>query len=175
MKYLLPILILLLTISCKSDPKPDPKPQPPKKEIPKPKPPNPDKVKWEKFWSEFTAAVKENDVEKIADMTHFPFKGMESLYKGQTMTREKFIANFNQIYDKKAKETFLNAGSNFTEFALKKEKTAKEYHLPLNQKIYGVKVDYKTPENPNPKKKPIAFYFAKENGNYKVYATRIGE
>ena len=172
MKNLLKLLILLLVLSCKTDPKPKPtpKPAPPKKETPKPV--NPDKLKWEKFWGDFTAAVKENDAEKIADMTHFPFK-MESLNKRKAMTRDKFIANFSKIYDDKTKETFLNAGPNFAEFALKKEKTAKEYNLPLNQKIYGVQVDYKSKENPNPKQKSIAFYFAKENGTYKVYTTRI--
>ena len=168
-------LIFLLALSCSTEPKPDPKPQAPKQEIPKPTPPNPDKIKWEAFWSEFTAAIKENDAEKIASMTHFPLKGIESRFNGKAITREKFISSYNKIYDEETKETFLNAKSNFTEFALRKEKTAKEYNLPINQKIYSVKVDYKTEANPKPKKKPIAFYFAKENGIYKVYATRIGE
>jgi len=194
MKYLLSILLLLISLGCAPDtPKKEKadsstvasseglgeggKPSPSShKSMPiEPPPPNPHKIKWENFWTEFTTAIKENNIEKIADMTRFPFRGMESQFSGKSLTREKFIANFNKIYDEKTKETFLSANSNFSEFALKKEKTAKEYYLPVNQKIYGVKVDYKTDTNPTPKKKPIAFYFTQENGTYKVYAARIGD
>jgi len=77
----------------------------------------------EEFWEVFQQSVAEDDIEKLASLTHFPFKtrGVHDSMPVETYDKEAFLETFPLILQTKVPRQQQEGSISLREFILEKE------------------------------------------------------
>ncbi|MFN7120305.1 MAG: hypothetical protein ACK4TA_26185 [Saprospiraceae bacterium] len=130
------------------------------------------------FWADFQKAVAANNKEAVADMTLFPFGGTDGMAENigvNGMTREQFLAFYDQIFDEKVKATIAQTSVNeLNKYTPPKDAALESMKLPANTAVYSFMVAYIFDEGMETQtESTVTFYFLKQKNGIKLAYMQI--